>query len=90
MIMTFTTIGHNIDIDYIQMSPLYLGINVVAVVSIAKQEAPLTLRGQLGRCRNIKGEPQIYGIFPSPRPRPLFLWAWFYGGPWQTQAVYQI
>jgi len=27
------------------------------------QEATLTLRGQRGRCRNIKGEPQIYGSF---------------------------
>jgi len=50
----------------------------------------LTLRGQRGRCRNNKGEPQIYGSFPSKRPLPLFLWVWFYGGPWQTQAVYQI
>ena len=28
-------------------------------------------------CRNIKGEFQIYGSFPSTRPRPLFLWVWF-------------
>jgi len=35
------------------------------------QEAPLTLRGQSGCCRNIKWEPQIFGGFPSPRPRPL-------------------
>jgi len=55
-----------------------------------KQETPLTVRGQRGRCRNITGEPQIFGSFPSPRPRPLFLWVWFYGGPWQTQVVYQI
>jgi len=34
------------------------------------QEAPLTLRGQRGRCGNIKKEPQIYGSFPSPRRRP--------------------
>jgi len=53
-------------------------------------ETPLTLRKQRGCCRNIKGKPQIYGSFPSPMPRPLFLWVWFYGGPWQTQAVYQI
>ena len=38
-----------------------------------KQEAPLTLRGQRGRCKNIEEEPQIYGSFLSPRPRPLFL-----------------
>ena len=56
----------------------------------SKQEAPLTLRGQRGRCRNIKGEPQRLGSFPSPRPRPLFLCVWFYGGRWQTQVVYQI
>jgi len=36
-----------------------------------QQKAPLTLRGQRGRCRNIKGKPQIFGSFPSPRPRPL-------------------
>ena len=55
-----------------------------------KQETPLTLRGQRGRCRNIKGEPQMYGIFPNPRQRPLSLCVWFYGGRWQAQAVYQI
>jgi len=37
-----------------------------------RQEAPLTLRGQRGRRRNIKGESQIYRSFPNPRPRPLF------------------
>jgi len=37
------------------------------------QEAPLMLRGQRGRCRNIKGKAQIFGSFSSPRPRPLFL-----------------
>jgi len=41
------------------------------------QEALLTLRGQCGRCRNIKREPQIFGSFPSPNPRLLFLWLWF-------------
>jgi len=55
------------------------------MVQKLKQEPPLTLRGQRGRCRNIKGEPQIFGSFPSPRPRSLFLWVWFYDGPWQTQ-----
>ena len=39
-----------------------------------EEEAPLTLRGQRDRYRNIKGEPEIYGSFPNPRPRPLFLW----------------
>jgi len=28
-----------------------------------QQEALLTLRGQHGRCRNVKGEPQIFGSF---------------------------
>ena len=32
---------------------------MAASLSIYKQEAPLTLRGQRGRCRNIKGKPQI-------------------------------
>ena len=40
-----------------------------------KQEAPLTLRGQRCRCRNINGEPQIFGRFPSPGPRPPFFYA---------------
>ena len=39
---------------------------------VVKQEATLTLRGQCGRCRNIKGEPRIFGSFPSSRPRPIF------------------
>jgi len=52
-----------------------------------KQVAPLTLRGQSGRCRNIKGEPQIYGSFPNSRPRPLVLWMWFYGGPGNTPEL---
>jgi len=39
---------------------------------VFQQEAPLKLRGQRGRCTNIKGKPQIFGSFPSPRPRPLF------------------
>jgi len=42
-----------------------------------QQEAPLTLRGQRGRCRNIKGEPQIYWSFPNPRTLTLFFWVWF-------------
>jgi len=60
------------------------------VLNKYEQEAPLTLKRQLGRCINIKGEPQIYGSFPNPRPNPLLLWVWFYGGPWQTKAVYDI
>jgi len=48
--------------------------------NLVQQEAPLTLRGQRGRCRNIKGEPQIFGSFPSPRLRRLFLWVWFLVG----------
>ena len=52
-----------------------------------EQEALITLRRQRGHCRNIKGEPQIFGRLPSPRPRPLFLWVWFYAGPWQTRCM---
>jgi len=37
-----------------------------------KQEPPLTLRGQHSCCRNIKGEPQIFGSFRNPRPLALF------------------
>ena len=61
-----------------------------ASLLIKKQETALTLRGQRDRCRNIKGEPQIFGSFHSPRPRILFLWVWFYGGPWQTLGACQI
>ena len=52
-----------------------------------RQEAPLTLRGQRGCCRNIKGKPQVFGSFSSLMPHPLFLWVWFYSGPWQTPAA---
>ena len=52
------------------------------------QEAPLTLKGQRGRCRNIKGDLQIFGSFPSPRIRLLFLCVCFFGGSWQTQVVH--
>ena len=41
-------------------------------LSLRKQEAPLTPRGQRGRCRNIKGELYKYGSFHSPRPSTLF------------------
>jgi len=44
------------------------------------QEAPLTLRGQRRRCRNIEGDLQSFGSFPSPRLRLLFLWVWFLVG----------
>jgi len=54
------------------------GNNIMGWVSgFIEQEAPLTLRGQRGRCRNIAGEQQIYGSFPNPRPRSLFFWVWF-------------
>jgi len=52
---------------------LAINCDISAISHQFQQEAPLTLRGQRGRCRNIKGEPQIFGSFPSPRPRPLFL-----------------
>ena len=45
-----------------------------------RQEVPLTIRGQRGRCRNIKWKPQIFGSFPSPRPCqpfPLCLPSWW-------------
>jgi len=45
--------------------------NTLKYVCIFKQEAPLALRGQRGRCQNIKGELQIFGSFASPRPSPL-------------------
>ena len=61
-----------------------------SILAFKKQEAPLTLRGQRGRCRNIKGDLQIFGSFPSPRLRLPFLWVWFFGGSWQTQVVHQI
>jgi len=61
---------------------------IILSLQLLQQEAPLTLRGQRGRCGNIKGEPQIFGSFPSPKRHPFFLWVWFYDGPWQTQAVY--
>ena len=37
------------------------------------------------RCRNIIGEPKIFGSSPSPRPPHLFLWVWFYDGPWKPK-----
>ena len=37
-----------------------------------KQEAPLTLRGQRGRCRNIIGEHQNIGKLPQPKATPTF------------------
>ena len=46
-------------------------LHLLLFINYNQQEAPL--RGQRGRCRNIKGEPQIFGSFPNRRPRPLFL-----------------
>ena len=40
--------------------------------------------------QNFKKDLQIFGSFPSPRLRLLFLWVWFFGGSWQTQVVHQI
>ena len=50
-----------------------------------EQEAPLSLTGQRGRCRNIKWKPQIFGGFASWRPRTFFhqcviLW-WILANP---------
>ena len=53
---------------------------IFSITPMEKQEAPLTLRGQRGRCRNIKGDLQIFGSFPSPTLRRLFLWVWFLVG----------
>jgi len=39
-------------------------------------------------CVNIERNLQILGSFPTPRPRPLFLWVCFYDGLWQTQDMY--
>ena len=39
---------------------------------VNKQEAALTLRKQHGRCRTVKGEPDIFLSSANPRPRPLF------------------
>ena len=41
-------------------------------------------------CGNIEGNPKFLGSSPSPWLRLLFLWVWFYDGPWQTEAAYQI
>ena len=49
------------------------------------------LREQRGRCRDIKGEPQNISELRKPKATLIFfLWVWFYDGPWQTEAVYQI
>jgi len=40
------------------------------------------------RFRNIIGEPEILGSFPSPRQHPLFL-VGFDDGLWQTPAACQ-
>jgi len=38
----------------------------------------------------LKWKHKILGSSPSQRPPPLFLWVWFYDGPWQTPAACQI
>jgi len=58
----------------------HLQIRTRATNKNNKQEAPLTLRRQRGRCRNIKGKSQIFGSFTIPRLRLLFLWVWFLVG----------
>jgi len=54
---------------------------VLFVHNVAYQEAPLTLRGQHGRCRN---------IWELQRLAHVFLWVYFYGWPWQTPAACEI
>ena len=56
------------------------GIMPYKFCHLIEQEAPLTLRGQRGRCRNIEGELQIFGSFPRSRLRLLFLRVWFLVG----------
>ena len=55
-------------------------VRILGLQLDSQQDAPLTLRGQRGRCRNIKGKPQIFGSSPNARLRPLFFWVWFYAG----------
>jgi len=62
------------DINKASSSVFIANVRCVSRLFHKLQEAPLTLRGQCDRCGNIKGEPQIFGCFPSPRPRPLFPW----------------
>ena len=61
------------------------------MIGLGKPHQPANFEVAIfSRCRNIKGEPLILGSSPSPGPRPLLLWVWFYDGPWQTKAAYQI
>ena len=95
-----TSSCHNTAVHVLMWSAVYLYIGLTAgqvsdvddvdSLTQCKQEALLTLRGQRGHCGNIKGEPQIFGSFPSPKLRLLFLWVWFFGWSWQTQVVHQI
>ena len=39
-----------------------LEVEPTYMYSCEEQEPPLTPTGQRGRCSNIKGEPQIYGL----------------------------
>ena len=55
-------------------------------INMQKQEAPLTLREQSGRCRNIKGEPQIYGASLARSHARFSLAVGFDDEPWQTPA----
>jgi len=52
------------------------GAHIVAATS-QKQEAPLMLRGQRGSCKNIKGEPQIFGSFKATPTFPLGVVLWW-------------
>jgi len=53
------------------------------------QEAPLTLRRQPGRGRNIRKKTKYMGA-SATQGHSHFFWVCLYGGPWQSQATYQI
>ena len=60
-------------LDISQWNTIVSNLTVWIKLFRTKQEVPLMLRGQRVRCKNIKGEPQIFESFPTPKPRSLFL-----------------
>jgi len=46
--------------------------SLLKTATVIETNKKLTLTRQRGRCRNIKGEPQIFGNFRTPRPSPFF------------------